>query len=202
MSIVEDLNEIKKIKKDINSAISEKSGDIQSDTPFCEYADKIRSIETSSSGQGLVVDAYTKAQSDAKFAKKEFEHSHGNKDILDNISVANSDTLMYLNKPVGVLASKTINKEYSGNNEDLVEVINVSEIYQSISANSIYNQEITVANISKSNDLTFEVKQKDLILLSVSISSNEIQSYQLNHSKDLIISIKGNYKIIYDLIAF
>ena len=47
-----------------------------------------------------------------------------------------------------------------------------------------------------------KVKQEDLVILNQVIKASEVQSYELNHSSSLKILIKGNYKLIYDLIAF
>lgn len=201
-SVIEDLGEILEIKKDLYTEISSSDVSIESSTPFSEYPTKVRAIVQSSSGGGISVDAYSKTESDEKFALKEYEHIHENKDILDDLSVVNTDTLLFRNKPAGTIATKVFNNSYSGAVTSLSVVINVKNIFNDLGASAVYSQQISVKNTSDADILNIQVLQEDLVLLDVDLQAGEVQSYNLNHSSDLTIQVKGNYKIIYDLIAF
>lgn len=159
-------------------------------------------ISSTGGGGGGTVDAYTKAQCDEKFGLKQYQHWHDNKDILDDLTVVNDDTLLFRGKPVAVMATKVFNHTYTGNTDSIQQVLDISEVFAQVAGTAIYNQQFTIGNMSTSDTLTVQVKQEDLVILNQVIKASEVQSYELNHSSSLKILIKGNYKLIYDLIAF
>lgn len=164
-----------------------------------------KELSTGGGGGGgtIVIDAYTKAQADARFGSKSKEHTHENKVILDDLSEMGGDNLLFRNKPCGTIATKIYNHTYTGSStSDFLDIIDVNEIATSLDIDAVYIQQISIKNESVTEKMYIQVRQDDLVLLNETLEAGKTQGYYLNHSSDLVVSVKGTYKVIYDLIGF
>lgn len=159
---------------------------------------KINSI----GGSGWSIDAYTKLESDARFATKTSEHEHENMSLLNDLSVSSDGTLLFRDKPCGTVATKVYNNVFTGSESEETEVIDTSTIVEELGLIAIYNQSVTIKNTSLTDQLTIRIEQEDVEVLNTVIEADTVQSYQLNHSKELHMFISGSYKLIFDMIGF
>lgn len=160
----------------------------------------------SSSGEGfadptILQNYYTKVETDNKYALKASEHTHANKELLDNFTVDTGGILRYNGNIIPVNPSELtsiIEGEYSTE----TEIFNILKLCTDNHYKALINNYVLINNIAEVTTNLVE-DEKDPNVLSVSVYSGNIrldtieinpqcvQGYQLPAITNLKIKAKG-----------
>lgn len=197
-------NERKNIKCVINCALGAGNGYWQylMDWSKIDFVDdsRIRTDRAYSSSKlenmlksyALKNDYYTKSVSDSRYAVKELEHDHLNKDIIDKFTIENNrlkyDNVEILTEIIPKMFS--ISKE--GLNESLMPIFEVEQLLIDENIQGIIASEVVIQNTGETN-LSLEIYDDYFRVLSIELKPEEVQKYHLGVSSKNRILAKGNY---------
>ena len=100
------------------------------------------------------------------------------------------------NKINEIAGNSTKNKvhRYSGNNDSLDSVIDISSLY-SITSNVILSLEFMICNLSNSEMLNVKILENNIETLNDTLTKSETQKYKLSNIPNIEIFIQGSYDL-------
>lgn len=149
------------------------------------------------------VNVYTKAETDAKYGLKTYEHAHDNTTVLSSFKDLDGK-LYYGKKEIFTdFNPTTFVKKFNGLAYATPELlIDTSQILVESGIRMINAAQILMKNNSATEVAHLIVNEGDITIVNVELAPGESQQYQLGISPDIRITVNGEINANYTLTGF